>query len=80
MSIRITTDAFRWIDRDPYGVPCKNNVNIDVATTITHDIVSIRAAIIPPDPKWDIWNLIELNLTHEEALSLAAAIERATRK
>lgn len=77
MSIRITTDAFEWTDRDPYGIPCKNKVSIDVATTITHDIVSIRAAIIPPDPTWDIWNLIELNLTHEEVSTLAAAIQKA---
>jgi len=77
MSIRITTDAFECTDRDTYGTECKNKVVIDVATTITHDIVSVRAAIIAPDPRWEIWNLIELNLTHEEASLLAAAIQKA---
>lgn len=77
MSIKITTDSFEWTDRNRYGTPTKNRVEIDIATTITHDTVVLNAAIIPPDATWNALYCIELCMTHEEASTLAAAIQKA---
>jgi hypothetical protein len=78
MSIKITTQSFEWPDRNNYGQPTKNRVEVDVATTITHDTVVLNAYVIPPDATWNTLYNIELSMTHEEALSLAEAITRAT--
>jgi len=77
MSIKITTNSFEWTDRNRYGTPTKNKVEIDIATTITHDTVVLNAWIIPPDATWNVLHSIELCMTHEEASILAAAIQKA---
>ena len=77
MSIKITTDSFEWIERNAYGVQGKNRVEIDVATTITHDTVALSVYVLPPDATWNCLHDVEICMSHEEAIALADALRKA---
>jgi hypothetical protein len=76
MSIKKTTDSFEWIQRNACGVQGKNGVEIDVATTITHDTVALAVYVLP-NASWNCLHDVEICMSHEEAIALADALKKA---
>ena len=74
MSIRITQTEFVVPQRDDYGQPIGDYLDVAIATTILHDTVIISLENRTETGIQSAFDDIDLVLTHDEALALAESL------